>query len=372
MLVDMKYPLAAALVTAAFVFFSACSSSDSNEEPPATTETGVETPSPAPGNNTEPSTPTPTSDSTPEATLEPGETATPAADGDDETPEATATSPGEAGSSGGAVCDAGSSSNVLPGLTVEASLESGGLARSYRVYVPTGAGAGPLPLVLAFHGLGGSGAQLERATGLTEIAEREKFAVVYPDGHGTPRSWRIRGTSEIFPSDVNDVQFVDDLLTALRDDLCIDESRVYATGHSNGAFMSSVLACESPGTFAAIAPVAGLFYPARGCDALVPTLAFHSTGDAVVPFVEGLIFGSLRYDGARSYLADWAETGGCAPIPYPSPLGSASVEGYDGCANGAVASLVVIDGGDHGWPLTATHGVSASEEAWAFFEQWTK
>lgn len=377
MLVHMKYPLAAALVAAAFVFFSACSSSDSNEEPPATTETGAETfaetPSPTPGNNTEPSTPTPTPDSTLEPTLEPGETATPATAADDEEPPAaTPADPGVTGSSGGAECDAGSSSNVLPGLTVEASLESGGLARSYRVYVPTEAGAGPLPLVFAFHGLGGSGAQLERATGLTEVAEREKFAVVYPDGHGTPRSWRIRGASEIFPSDVNDVQFVDDLLTALRDDLCIDDSRIYATGHSNGAFMSSVLACESPGTFAAIAPVAGLFYPARGCDALVPTLAFHSTGDAVVPFVEGLIFGSLPYEGARAYLADWAETGGCAPIPYPSPMGSASVEGYDGCANGAVASLVVIDGGDHGWPLTATHGVSASEEAWAFFEQWTK
>lgn len=380
MLVRMKYSLAAALVTAAFVFFSACSSSDSNEEPPATTETGVATESPTPGETTQPTdtadaTTTPPVDSTSEPTQEPGETGTPAAaDDGDETPEATATAtnPDVAGSSSGAVCDAGSSSNVLPGLTVEASLESGGLARSYRVYVPTDAGHGPLPLVLAFHGLGGSGAQLERATGLTEIAEREKFAVVYPDGHGTPRSWRIRGTSEIFPSDVNDVQFVDDLLTALRDDLCIDEARIYATGHSNGAFMSSVLACESPGTFAAIAPVAGLFYPARGCDALVPTLAFHSTGDAVVPFVEGLIFGSLPYDGARAYLAEWAETGGCAPIPYPSPLGSASVEGYDGCANGAVASLVVIEGGDHGWPVTATHGVSASEEAWAFFEQWTK
>jgi poly(3-hydroxybutyrate) depolymerase len=126
---------------------------------------------------------------------------------------------------------------------------------------------------------------------------------VYPDGHGTPRSWRIRGTSEIFPSEVNDVQFVDDLLAALSRDLCIDESRVYATGHSNGAFFSSMLACEMPDTFAAIAPVAGLFYPASGCDELVPTLAFHSTGDLVVPFAAGLIFGSLRTTGPAPTLS---------------------------------------------------------------------
>jgi polyhydroxybutyrate depolymerase len=364
----MKFPLWAAPVIAAFLLFNACSSSDSAEEPSASAEPTVAA-------STTPEVSTPASGAT-TAEAEATATDTPGTPADDsETPAATATSAavtGSSGSSGGAVCDAGVSSNVLPGLTVEATLESGGLPRSYRVYVPTEAGSGPLPLVLAFHGLGGSGIQLERATGLTEVAEREKFAVVYPDGYGAPRSWRIRGTSEIFPSEVNDVQFVDDLLEALSRDLCFDESRVYATGHSNGAFMSSVLACERPDTFAAIAPVAGLFYPAARCDELVPTLAFHSTDDRVVPFLEGLIFGSLAYDGPRAYLAEWAETGGCSPIPYPSPLGSASIEGWDGCTNGAVASLVVIDGGDHGWPVAATHGVSASDEAWAFFEQWTK
>jgi polyhydroxybutyrate depolymerase len=363
----MRYSFVAVAVTTALALLSACSSNNSSEDTARSTVPFETATTVATSGASEP-------------TVEATQAGNPATEAP-ETPKATetaaagdtreATAPAVTGSSGGAICDAGVSSNVLPGLTVEGTLESGGLARTYRVYVPTDAGANPLPLVLAFHGLGGSGAQLERATSLTEIAEREKFAVVYPDGHGTPRSWRIRGTGVIFPSDVNDVEFVDDLLSALDDDLCIDETRVYATGHSNGAFMSSLLACERPGTFAAIAPVAGLFYPAAGCDALVPTLAFHGTGDQVVPFLEGLIFGTLPYEGARAYLEDWAEAGGCAPIPYPSPLGGASVEGYDGCANGGVASLVVIDGGDHGWPLAATHGISASEEIWTFFERWT-
>ncbi len=361
----MMKRMLAGLVLAA-VLLAACSESnpgnESNEAPEvretATTEptadTGTtETPDGAEATSTPSPEPAPASP-TAEATRS-GADATPVVSG-----------------SGADACDAGLSPAILPGLTIEAAVESGGLSRTYRLYVPTGVGGEPAPLVFAFHGLGGSGLQFERGSGLTEVAVREGFVVVYPDGYGAPRSWRIRGTATIFPSVVNDVEFVQDLLARLQEQVCIDTSRVYATGHSNGAFFSSLLACDLPDVFAAIVPVAGLFYPPSGCDELVPTLAFHSTGDFVVPFAAGLIFGSWSYEGARASLAQWAETGGCSPIPYPSPFGTgASLEGYDGCENGAVASLVVIEGGDHGWP-TAANGVSASEEAWAFFEQHSK
>ena len=49
------------------------------------------------------------------------------------------------------------------------------------------------------------------------------------------------------------------------EELCIDESRVYAAGLSMGGFMSSLVACEMSGRFAAVAPVAGLQFP-EGCN----------------------------------------------------------------------------------------------------------
>ena len=42
---------------------------------------------------------------------------------------------------------------------------------------------------------------------------------------------------------------------------CIDEHRVYATGFSGGARMSSQLACDASSIFAAVAPVSGLRTP---------------------------------------------------------------------------------------------------------------
>jgi len=52
--------------------------------------------------------------------------------------------------------------------------------RTALVHRPTSAPPGPLPLVIALHGLGGTGAQFHFA-GFDAVADREGFAVAYPD-----------------------------------------------------------------------------------------------------------------------------------------------------------------------------------------------
>src|SRR4051812_34206015 len=70
-----------------------------------------------------------------------------------------------------------------PGQPVDRTLTVGGRSRTYRVRLPAGYTGGPTPLVFALHGGFGSGEQLETAqAGLDPIADREGFALVYPDG----------------------------------------------------------------------------------------------------------------------------------------------------------------------------------------------
>ena len=76
-------------------------------------------------------------------------------------------------------CVALQSSFALAGTT-EQSLMIDGHKRTYRVFVPDRVGR-PLPVVLAFHGGGGSGRQMEQYTRFDAIAEKEGFIVVYPD-----------------------------------------------------------------------------------------------------------------------------------------------------------------------------------------------
>jgi polyhydroxybutyrate depolymerase len=227
-----------------------------------------------------------------------------------------------------------------------------------------------LPVVFNFHGLGSGAIEQEAYSGLLPLSESAGFLLVTPDGTGAPRAWNVTRFGG-----VDDVAFVNHLLDTLVAAMCVDEDRVYSTGMSNGALLSSLLGCALGGRVAAIAPVAGIRKPSAGCAPGMPVLAFHGTGDAVVPFEPGRVLGVLGYDGARSETAAWAALNGCQAEPVARPLSSrVMVESFIGCRGGDVA-LVIVDGGGHTWPGAedvprlgpTNHEISAAEMIWRFF-----
>lgn len=241
-----------------------------------------------------------------------------------------------------------SATAAVPGKTTSSSLVSEYWRRTYRVHVGASAQPGdPLPLVLNFHGRGGSGAAIEDYSGLLPVSDREGFLLVSPDGLGGPAGW---GAGASLPQwNIDDIQFGKDLLAAVEDTYCVDTTRVYAVGHSNGAFMASRLACAMGGRIAAIAPVAGVYVPAEGCAAKVPVLAFHGTGDDVVPFNGGLVRESYRYRGTRREIADWVAIDRCGTATSTEQLNTrVTVETHLGCDR--PVTLVTIKDAGHGWP----------------------
>ena len=136
-----------------------------------------------------------------------------------------------------------------------------GYERTYLLHLPTGYdGIEPLPLIIAMHGGLGSADNLQSQSGLSNKADSENFIVVYPEGVKggvlNVRTWNAGwccGNSS--SSNVDDVGFIDSLLDTLVDRYAIDTNRIYATGMSNGGFMSYRLACELSDRIAAIAPV---------------------------------------------------------------------------------------------------------------------
>ena len=232
--------------------------------------------------------------------------------------------------------------------TVVRTLESGWWTRSYRVHVGASAKPGqPMPVVLSFHGRGGSGAAIEGYSGLLPVSDREGFLLVSPDGLGSPAGW---GAGASLPEwAVDDVQFGKDLVAAIKDTYCVDTTRIYAVGHSNGAFMASRLACDLHGQIAAIAPVAGVYMPPEGCNSPVPVLAFHGTADDVVPFGGGIVRGNYRYRGTEHEIAAWVAADHCTdPVSTSSLNARVVIERHGGCAR--PVELVLIKGAGHGWP----------------------
>ncbi len=63
------------------------------------------------------------------------------------------------------------------------SIEAGGRERHFMIVRPDGAKPGHrLPTVIALHGALMTGRSMRRIFGLDDIAEHDRFAVVYPDG----------------------------------------------------------------------------------------------------------------------------------------------------------------------------------------------
>jgi polyhydroxybutyrate depolymerase len=272
------------------------------------------------------------------------------------------------------------------------TIQSGGVQRMYHVHLPPTAPAGArLPLVLVFHGGGGTAKGAARQYGFNQLADARGFVVVYPDG--VDRRWNDgRGTTGqpwLNTVLVDDVGFVSATIDRLRNALPIDARRVYATGMSNGAIMAYRLASELSDRIAAIAPVSGPMGTEK-CSPRrpVPVLHFHGTNDEFAPFKGGK--GEKSLSGTDFYSVEhsiqaWVRANGCKAEPATVELPDKAKDGtrvtrktYGGGKDGAEVVLVVIEGGGHTWPGRepalkllgkATKNVSANELMWEFFQK---
>lgn len=78
--------------------------------------------------------------------------------------------------------------------------------------------------------------------------------MIAPDG--IEKSWNDGRQTKANKLGIDDVKFVRQLLQSLEAAYAIDTTRIYATGISNGGFMTSRLGCEMGNKLAAIAVVA--------------------------------------------------------------------------------------------------------------------
>ena len=288
------------------------------------------------------------------------------------------------------------STTVTPAGGQSIPLSAGGDTGSYFLQLPTSYnGKTPMPVVIDLHGYDESAGLQVSISALGQYGNSHGFIVVTPGVQETVSLWDTTLGSK-------DLAFFGGLLDNIESTLCVDQNRVFVTGYSDGAFMSSAIACQYAGRVAAVAPVAGI-QAISGCHPSrpVPVVAFHGTADPYVPYTGGIgkaaealpapngvgTLGQTSQGKAQkkgpsipAQTATWARRNGCQPSPtYTKVASDVTLIRYS-CPHGADVELYRVTGGGHAWPGSegtaaiaavvgrTTFSISADSIMWKFFQ----
>lgn len=251
------------------------------------------------------------------------------------------------------------SSPSSAGQTVSLLLDFAGQERSYLLHIPIGYDAAKsYPLMISYHGDGGTGEGQRQKTGFDEIADNSGFLVAYPDsnpGYRDGRQWELFGES-------NDVDFTGALIREISSLYSVDTTRVYVNGFSMGGGMAQAAACSLSTRIAGMANVANNLGPtkAAACHPSLPitTVHFHGTADPVSLYSGG------NYKGGDTYSAFetaefWAEVNGCFATPTNTSFSDVLSDGvsvtdtkqiWNNCTLGSTVVFYTVTGGGHAWP----------------------
>lgn len=258
-----------------------------------------------------------------------------------------------------------------------------GLEREYYLYRPQGLKSGA-PLVIVLHGYGGSALKGKKA--MMDVADKNGFAVCYPQGIKAPKGktgWNVRYISQEGMK-TDDVRFLIALSKEVGKRFGLSGKNVFLTGMSNGGDIIYLTAMRAPKAFKAMASIAGLQlgwmekeYSYRHP---VPFMEVHGTEDRV-----------------SEWLGDPENKGGWGAY-LPVPASVARIIAVNGCTEEYVTELprregcnqvtlyqfkggkpaekggkptevwfYKVDGGGHTW---AEKDMDTCSEIWRFFSQW--
>jgi polyhydroxybutyrate depolymerase len=255
-------------------------------------------------------------------------------------------------------------------LTISGVSGQMGNDRQYAVHVPTGYSKDkPVPAVFCLHGLEQSAVMFCLDTGVAWPAkgDAEGFVVIMPNGY--MNSWN-GGTccGSAATSKLDDVALMRAIFAEVGKHVNIDLGRVYATGLSNGAYLSYRLACEASDLFVAVAPSAGAIGTAAiggGTQTTSDLATCAPTQKVSVLDIHGTSDPLISYSLQKPTLAIVQASNGCTTTTMPATLppsgGDTTCITYAGCPTcpNIEVTACSIAGGGHCWFGSSDCGTGA-------------
>ena len=263
---------------------------------------------------------------------------------------------------------------------------SSGTFRQYALHIPTTYDVNTAaPLAFSFHGRSATAASQESISQMSNETWNPNYLVVYPTG--IDQQWQGDPAAT-----TDDIGFTLELVANLSGTYCLDSSRVFAAGMSNGGgFAANILACDPVASrkFAGFGGMSGAYYQGTtdaGCSgdtvaiscnpgrAPVPVLETHGSADGVIPYAGGPRRNRCLPSIPR-FMTDKAQRAGIGGVNTSIPYYDGNVLNYTYGNNASLTGVVThywVNGLGHTWPSIAAGAYfDATPVLFAFFDRWT-
>lgn len=248
-----------------------------------------------------------------------------------------------------------------------------GITREYVLYVPAAYQAGTaVPLMINFHGFGGSASDFMTYADMRSVAEAENFILVYPQGSCDDGSshWNPCPVGGDNKSNADDFGFVTTMVQEISGQYSIDSERIYAAGYSNGGMMAYGLAQYKSELVAAVASVSGTMLDCLGNTSHpMPVVHFHGTADKVIPYN-----GSADYSSAQEVIDYWVNFNNTQSSPTVITQNNAGMvinhSIYAQGDSGVSVELYAYQNGGHDWFSAAYQDKSTAQLIWEFVSRY--
>lgn len=254
---------------------------------------------------------------------------------------------------------------------VTTNIRTGDFKRDFLIHIPPGySGRKKLPMLVVIHGAFDTAEGIEEIAGFSEIADRENFIVLYPNGIGILgflQHWNAgHCCGKAQADEIDDVGFVAAAIESAGKRVNVDPARIFMVGFSNGGMFTYRFASEKSHMLAGAAALAASIGSKTPEDEKtwniprpthpVPFLVIHGTADKSVPF-EGKTSqrkGTPRfYQSVEASVGFWKSQNGCRDALPPQQLldgGAAQLTKWSDCTSGNPVWLITLKDWEHIWP----------------------
>ncbi len=228
--------------------------------------------------------------------------------------------------------------------------------RKVVVKFPTGfTGDEPAPMLVTYHPMGTNPNGWISMASIIDVALANGAIVVIPEAKATGTTvqgvfgWNV-GVTEF--SNVDDIQFTRDFISAVSSEACVDSWRIYAHGFSHGAIFVNYAGCELADLFAAGAASSGdlLSNNNSSCGQVrpFPIINTRGTNDGVIRYAGGDsgYNDGMTFMGAEGTFTKWAQVNSCTGTPV-SDEPATGCQTYENCGGGTRVTLCTVTGGGH-------------------------